>query len=208
MEGYFVRLNEHPGYKELVCSLVDNADYEKVFAIYHKGGKGENPHFHVTIKTLVKQQALRVRLRNIFVKGEGNKHMSLKQWDGALQANSYMFHEDGAPIICNKGYTDEDIEVMRKTNDKVQKEIEKCKQKASWRLEEVVVKRVLASNLGGISQREIARMILQEAFQSDKYQPNDFQLKAMADRVRYITSKSEEDKDATIHSILERIKWE
>lgn len=207
MEGYFVRINSHPGYEESIIRLSDNDDYTHILCVKHKGEKGENAHYHLTLKTAVKQQALRVRLRNIFDQGEGNKHMSMKKWDGDTKANSYMFHEETHHIILNKGYTDDEINDMKKTNEKIQIEIDKAKSKASWKLEEVVLKRLAKDNLGGISQREIAKMILEEAFQSDKYQPNDFQLKAMADRIRYKSSARQEDKEAVIYSIIDRIKW-
>jgi len=86
MQGYFVRLDARDGYRDKIDALTMNEDYTFMFGMAHKGGKGENPHYHIVIGTKVATQAFRVRMKKIFTEGKGNGHMAIKAWDGDMDA--------------------------------------------------------------------------------------------------------------------------
>jgi len=120
---FFIRLQKLEDYDGRLNSLRDNEWIIKMLCIEHRGDNDDpNPHWHFTLLTTpLLLPTLRARLRLIFDKGNGNGHMSIKPWDGGIEANAYMFHEqaDAAPYI-NKGYTAEEIEDFRNHNNGVQ----------------------------------------------------------------------------------------
>lgn len=227
MEGYFIRIQQLESYDVKLKSLVICNDYEKILCVKHQGDKSDNPHYHLTIKTTVKPKAFRARMVGIFDQGKGNGHMSIKPWDGKQEANSYMFHEedDSKPgymfhdeddsnreperkEFINKGYEQSEVAALRALNKTIKEKVEANKQKASWKLEEVVLAQLQLKPINNVTQRDVAIEILKTCFESDKYQPNDFQLKLMSDRICYKLSKTETDKWHVIQSIVTRIKWD
>jgi len=206
-----MRLNIIESYEDKVRALAMTEDYTKVLAISHKGEKGENPHYHITFLTNVKPKAFRARMVKTFDLGKGNQHMSIKEWDGKDEANAYMFHEKGYRMILNKGYSEDDILRFIKINEEVTKKVEKAKEKASWKLEEILVNKITLEvdkeRIKRMTSRDIAYYVLRECFESDKYQPNDFQLKGMCDRINY-KLKEPTEKEMVIHDIIGRIKWD
>ena len=66
------------GYAEKMLMLKSVTDYEAIVAIKHKGASGENPHYHMVVRTHIKDQAFRVRMRKVFDQGKGNGHMSIQ----------------------------------------------------------------------------------------------------------------------------------
>ena len=165
-------------------------DYQAVIVVKHKGSKGDNPHYHAVVKTQVKDQAFRVRLRKVFDQGKGNAHMSIKPWDGNIDAISYLFHElsdeqkSNEVIVYVKDVSDETIGKARDRNREVRQKVDKAKQKASWTIEEELLEHY---RLTGVKPGEhtIATDIVLHALRRDKYVPNDFLLKAMASKIRF-----------------------
>jgi len=113
-----------------------------VFGMRHTGEKGENPHYHLVVRTKVNAQAFRVRMKKIFDQGKGNGHMSIKPWDGSSDACAYMFHEENAQIVIRKGVSDAQLIEYKARNQHVQAEVEKAKEKASWTIEEEAFNRL------------------------------------------------------------------
>lgn len=193
--GYFIRLQQLEGYADLLRTFVEQSDYPKVYALAHKGEKSDpNPHWHIALTTTVKEKAFRKRMNAVFNKGKGNGHCSIKQWDGKLEAMSYMFHEEddmGKPFI-NKGYTEEDTKLFKKMNKEVKVLVEKAKQKAAWKLEEKVIKYYeLNPNANGYySEFEVGYKFWELALQNDMYPPNDWLLKSMVAKVIYKLSNN------------------
>ena len=213
MSGFFLRIDEHDGYEAQIRMLSMTPDFEQFLAIKHTGEKTkENKHFHITVRSKIQMQAFRKRMKNVFTAGKGNGHMSIKVWDGGDDANAYMFHEPAFQIIANKGYSLDDIEKFKQRNAKVQIDVAKTKTKASWKIEELVLEKFLKGSLKHRhlwNQRGVAEEILRVSFETDKYQPNDFQLKLMADRILWKLCEGDEGAEkGVISSILNRIKWE
>jgi len=121
---YCIRIDNREGYAEQIVTVFSQPRYTKVLSVRHEGRKGNNSHFHITVKTDYKTQALRAELKKHFDLGKGNGHMSIKPWDGDSKANSYLFHErQDTPIVLNKGYTDKDITLFQKQNERIQEQI-------------------------------------------------------------------------------------
>jgi len=188
-DGYCVRVQALEDYKRRICDLSVNPDYQAIIAVKHFGSKGENEHYHIVIKTSVKDQAFRVRMKKVFDKAKGNQHMSIKTWDGNIDALSYLFHEDEkAEIIVRHNVTDETISKAKERNREVKTKIEKAKSRASWTIEEELLEHYrskIDKELRYLSVQTIAMDIVLHALRHDKYVPNDYQLKAMASKIQF-----------------------
>lgn len=184
-EGYCVRIQAMDGYAERMRALVLTDDYLAIVAVRHRGSTGENEHYHMVIKTQVKDQAFRVRMKKVFDKGKGNGHMSIKPWDGNIDAVSYLFHEDEeAKLIVQHKVTDETIDKARSRNREVQEKMEKAKSRASWTIEQELLEDYIKTKQSP-GLHEIAKDIVLHALRKDKYVPNDFLLKAMASKIQF-----------------------
>lgn len=184
--GYFMRLNQLDGYGEKVTMMKMCDDYEKIAVVKHRGDSKENPHYHLVIQTSVKAQAFRVRMKKTFPDGKGNGHMSIKEWDGSMDCLSYLFHEEpDCDLFMVKGFTDYEVQSARDRNARVQEEISKSKEKASWRLENVVYEHF--KKLGGMypDDRSVAVEVLLTAWRDGKYAPNDYLLKAIVGKILF-----------------------
>ena len=167
-----------------------HARITSIVAVKHKGNKGENPHFHLVVRTSVADQAFRVRMRKIFDDGKGNGHMSIKRWDGDIRAVSYLFHEDpSAVLLIQHNVTDEYIAEARKINEEVSKLVAASKDKASWKLEPIVLeqarKRRFSVPDSDAASRWIGQQIILTALRGDKYVPQPWLIKAMTQRIQF-----------------------
>lgn len=61
--GFCVRVQAIDGYASKILSLVLVKDYESIVSMKHVGKTKSNPHYHLVIKTQVKDQAFRVRMK-------------------------------------------------------------------------------------------------------------------------------------------------
>lgn len=183
--GYCVRVDAIDGYGEKIRLLPLCADYVSIVGIKHKGSKGDNPHYHLVVKTDVRDQAFRVRLRKVFDQGSGNRHMSIKPWDGNIDAISYLFHEEPeGELVIQHNVSDETITKARARNEEVQKKMADARQRASYLIEDDLYERYKANGKKP-DRLEIATDMVLYALRSNKYVPNDFLLKAMAAKLEF-----------------------
>lgn len=195
VHGFCIRIDALDGYADRIRSLTYVSDYTSIVGSAHKGGSGENPHYHLVIRTRVKEQAFRVRMKKIFNLGKGNGHMSIKPWDGCNDAISYLFHEDpDAPLLIQHNVSDETVSEARKRNEQVQRDVAKAKERASWKLEEHVYEEIKRDGIPKrsitdgqyISQEtHIAKVLILTALRNNKYVPNDYLLRAMVRRIKF-----------------------
>lgn len=184
-EGFCVRVQAMDTYAERMKMLGTVSDYQAIVAVRHRGSTGENEHYHIVIKTQVKDQAFRVRMKKVFDKGKGNAHMSIKPWDGNIDALSYLFHEDeNAQLIVQHNVTDETIDKARSRNREVQAKMETAKKRASWTIETELLENYIKTKQSP-DIHTIAKDIVLHALRMDKYVPNDFLLKAMASKIQF-----------------------
>lgn len=90
-----------------------------------------------------------------------------------------MFHEENAQIVIRKGVSDAQLDEFRERNKDVKAEVEKAKEKASWKIEEEAYKRLQGKDPQHILEVEIMETIIQCAFDCGKYVPNPFLARAM-----------------------------
>jgi len=182
--GYCVRVQAIEGYKSKVLGLA----YDHIIAVKHLGGKGDNPHYHLVIKTPTKAQAFRVRMKNAFPDGKGNSHMSIKPWDGDDKAISYLFHEeqgdDLAEILRWDGIPRERIDYFRTLNVKVKASVEENKKKSSHLLWETAYEHFRKNPPN--HYKDIAKFMVLDALRNDKYVPQAWLLKAMTFKVMFL----------------------
>lgn len=113
--NYFIRINEYPGYADLIMVESKANRFPLFLAIKHEGSTRENQHFHLVVSTLQNIGTLRSYLKTRFTLGKGNAHMSIKTWDGEERAIQYLFHEEDCAILCRKGF---DEEFLREQKEK------------------------------------------------------------------------------------------
>lgn len=184
--GYCIRVDAIEGYLEKIKALEYVTDYQSIISVKHMGKEKTNPHYHLVIKTNVKQQTLRVRMKKVFSEGKGNGHLSVKVWDGDDKAVSYLFHEDlQAPLVVRKCISDEYLEKAKQQCERIQCKVTLAKDKASYKLEEIVLEHFKKEGEDRPDRCLIAQQILLTAWRSDKYAPNDWLLKSMVHRIQF-----------------------
>ncbi|MBV6343309.1 Rep family protein [Candidatus Magnetobacterium casense] len=194
-EGFCVRVQAMDGYSEKMRMLRQTTDYQAIVAVKHRGASGENEHYHMVIKTQVKDQAFRVRMKKVFDMGKGNAHMSIKPWDGNIDAISYLFHEDeDAKPIVQHNVSDETITKARERNREVQVKMEEAKKRASWTIEQELLEHYKQIKRSP-DIHTIAKDIVLHALRMDKYVPNDFLLKAMASKLHFKLQEGDVDRE-------------
>jgi len=145
---FCVRINLYDGYEARIKEFYSRAEsYPKVFIGFHIGKTGENPHYHIvhTTDKPITVSTLRKRFKPVFTKGKGNGHISIKEWDGKIDAISYVYHEDQhlVPTVLH-GFTDEEISQAKQVNAEHQ---EKIKETTPLKVLELVCERLKASQL-------------------------------------------------------------
>jgi len=182
--GWCIRIDALDGYKEKLSMLTCHKDFESIIAVQHRGSSKENLHYHLVVKTKVEDQAMRVRMRKIFDKGKGNGHMSQKRWDGNEDAISYLFHEDAdTELLLSHNITDEQITRCKERNLDVRKVVEEAKNKASCKLEPIVLK--MLDRKYGHSDHHIAKLLFLTALRMGKHAPNSYQCKRMVASIQF-----------------------
>jgi len=189
--GYCVRVQALDGYAQKIVALQLQTDYTSVLAVKHSGKNKDNPHYHIVIKTNVKHQAFRVRMKNVFTDGKGNEHMSLRVWDGDDKALSYLFHEDpDAMPIIRHGISDTFLEVLKQLNVSVREKVAVAKTKSSHTLFEDAVKHFgdVATDVASVNRLspvEIGTFMMLHAMRNGKYPPAAWLLKQMVIKVKF-----------------------
>jgi len=183
--GYCVRIDALDGYSDKLPLLSACDDYKSIIAVKHKGNKGENPHFHLVVRTQVANQAFRVRMRKIFDQGKGNGHMSIKPWDGNNDAISYLFHEDeNTTVLVQHNISDETVAQAKERNRAVTAMVQASKTKASWLLEEVVYDQLKGSTRK-YDDAYIGQQLILAACRNGKYVPQPWHIRAMVQRIQF-----------------------
>jgi len=121
---YAVRLQALDGYDGKISTLLSGDRFHRTIRIHHTGKKGDNPHYHLLITTDYKQPALRAEFKKHFTLASGNRHLSIKKWDGNIKALAYLFHEGTQPTDI-RGFTSEELVSAQELNTQVQSAIKK-----------------------------------------------------------------------------------
>lgn len=178
-DKWFVRID---GSKEFLSERLKNlsncVDTQKILALFHVGDKKDNPHTHFVINCAeTQQQSFAVRLKKLF-DIEKKHQYSIKVWDGCDGALSYMFHEVDEVVLCNKGYSDDDLQRYRELNSKVQEVIAVNKQRGGRVCDRVIEE---YRNNGEHPERDdIIRKFCEMIRDGEMYEPGDFMM------IRYV----------------------
>jgi len=207
--GFCIRVQALEGYTDRINAFVLVDDYVGVLAVKHRGRNGENPHYHIVVRTRLEPQTFRKRMKKIFPEGKGNEHMSIKPWDGAIDALSYLFHEDpDGPYHTIKGITNEYLAEIRDKNKSVLTAVNKAKEKSSHKLLDIATEhfRTIKTH-GGFTDVEIATFMFLHALRNDKYPPQPWLVKSMVTLVQFrllnnVVSKEEEFASAMAQTIF------
>jgi len=165
-------------------------DLVRVLAVYHTGKRGENPHIHyvMELKTDIQKQSYDVRAKKHF-KIEKKSDYSTKIWDSNLEgAGSYLFSDKDAEILLNIGFSDADLDEMRKANDKVQEIVVENKKRASGKLVEKALDWWAKEHQGrqyvaGRHQLLVFRYMLTQIREGQNWHPGMFQIKKYCEEV-------------------------
>ncbi len=190
MMDYVLRLQALDGY-HLKFTDVFTDRFSRVLHVHHTGKKGDNPHYHFCISCDYKKDALRKYLKGHFDLGSGNKHISLKDWDGSIRACAYLYHE-GTKVTSIRGFTEEELSDFQTIN----KDVKQNQVKIPVLLEKVV-KRLTNMKVYGHTHnpsghyieshdehRNIFNVILDECRKSNEFIPNRFQMERYINKVR------------------------
>lgn len=185
--------------KAKISDMLRWPDLERLLVATHMGSRDENPHIHlvITLTSELQKQSFDVRLKKLYGV-TGNGQYSSKQWDGDDAACSYLFHEETAEIICNRGYTESDIERYKKLNADVQKVVEINKSRASHRHVDRIIEKMNQSGRTW-SRRDILQEFVQRIKDGEMYDPGDFMLKRYIEEIMIKQLCTPGEMDAYVH---------
>jgi len=203
-QGYCVRVDAIEGYAAKLTGLALCQDYKSLVAVRHNGSKAENPHYHIVVQTTIAGQAFRVRMRKIFDQGKGNGHMSIKPWDGCIDAISYLFHEDeNATLLVQHNVSDETVAQAKARNKQVTEMVNASKTKAAWQLEAIVLE-VAQRHTGRTDECWIGQQLILTALRNGKYVPQPWHIRAMTQRILFTLLNGEMESEEQFAMRLSR----
>lgn len=204
---WFVRVDGAQSFLAQKCSeLAQNIDVEEMLAAYHVGAKKENPHCHfvIKLKSDPQKQSFAIRIKKLFEVKDRN--YALEVWDGAhgLGAVSYLYHEDTAEILVNKGFSEQDLADARKANEAVQRVVSINKEKAATKLPDKLYEHF--KEMKGVTRVEVLHELIKRCRAGEHYRPMDHQIKQFVEEVMMRLISSDAELDEYVYS-LERRLW-
>lgn len=190
---WFVRVDGPKEFLMAKCKqLAEQIDVSACLSAFHLGEKKENPHCHFVIElnSLLQKQSFAVRIKNLF-NVEKKTQYALDIWDGKRGAGacSYLFHEDSAEILVNKGFSEDDISVARSANDAVRRVLAVNKEKASNKFVDRAIEHFKSGDPGNY---ELLKFFMKLAKDGDVYWPGTFRAKQLIEEVRIKLSEDDQ----------------
>lgn len=179
---FFVRVDGRREFLiEKLRQLEQAIDTVKLLSLAHIGSAGENPHCHFVIQigADIQLQSFRERIKVLF-QVQKKTEFSVKIWDGADPACSYMFHELDEVILSVKGYTDDDINRFRELNKKVQEVVAINKTRGGGRLVDRVVEEFRDERP---DRKDILVNLILKIRDGEMYEPGDYQLSKYVEEI-------------------------
>lgn len=168
-----------------MSALASEIDVVEMLAYYHVGDKKENPHCHMVIShsTVVQKQSYALRIKKLCPQIVKSGDYALAVWDGnkCMGAVSYMFHEEEAKQLANKGFTEEELILARKANESVQKVIAINKEKANTKLVQLAMEHFKGQYA---TKYDIFLFMLKRIHSGESYHPGDWKLKSYVEEVK------------------------
>lgn len=181
---YVLRLQALDGYSNKFLEIFGDR-FSRVMYVFHTGKKGDNPHYHFCLTCDYKKPALRAELKKYFNLAKGNRHLSLKTWDGSERACSYLFHEGTEPVVI-RGFTDIEVEKFREANQDIQLEI---KDKSPNRICTAMYEKFKGHQP---SKFQLFSSIMDECRFNGSFYPNKFQMDRWIMKIEGMLTENEE----------------
>lgn len=181
---WFVRVDGNRDYLADRCKEITGwIDCDKILSLYHVGESQENPHIHFVLELTseLQKQSLDVRIKKLF-KIDKKSNYSSKVWDGGESACSYMFHESDVNIVCNKGFSEEQINRFKELNESVQRVVAINRARAPGRQADRVVEEFREEN-STPDRRDIFGKFMDKIRNGEMYEPGDYQLMKLVEEV-------------------------
>lgn len=175
---YVLRLQALDGYRDKFDNVFGDR-FSRVLCVHHTGRKGDNPHYHFALTCDYRKDALRKYLKKEFSLSTGNRHLSLKNWDGDRKACSYMFHE-GTEALIRKGFSDDELKDFKDINAGIQEVIKK--NAPSTIVQEAIV--YFSSKPDKAGEYVVFKWIMDKLRQNGDWVPNKFQMERWIMRVQ------------------------
>lgn len=160
------------------------ADHIRMLMVGHTGvrSKKEHSHFIVELYEPRQKQSIDKRYKTLF--GVRGTDYSSKAWDGNMGtgAGSYLFHDPGAEIQFNRGFTDEQIQEFRDCADKVREVVMANKDRASGRCVNRILEKITDSGETW-TRTQIAEEILDQIHDGAMYEPGDYVIKRYIEEI-------------------------
>lgn len=202
---WFVRVDGTRDYLTERCREITQwIDCDKILSLYHLGERKENPHIHfvLELKTELQKQSLDVRLKKIFNIDKKSNYSS-KVWDGGESACSYMFHESPVHIVCNKGFTQEQLDRYKELHESVQKVVEINKSRAPGRQVDKLVAEYLQEG-DTPDRKDIFRKFMEKIRDGEMYEPGDYQCTKMVEEA-YMKTRGKDKWDDYVDERYHRL---
>jgi len=178
--AYAIRIQNYPTYDEIIQQLFSDTRFSKCIRIHHTGKKRDNPHFHLLVECDYQQQTLRKHLNKYLTLAKGNKHVSVKDWDGRIRAIAYLYHEDTEPDMI-RNISDEELEKAKEINRATK---EKFKSNAPAKIVQEAIEYFIYKPNFKPSMKDIFDFVFDRLRESGDWLPNKFQFERWAMRIQ------------------------
>jgi len=182
-----------------IREMAQRLDIVRIIGAYHKGSKGENPHFHflLELQQPIQKQSFDKWFKAVCeIEGRGNKKnksWSSKEWDGDATkgATGYLFHEDEECVMFNRGFTEAQLAAAKEANKAVQAVVAINNERASVKM---VDKALTYFDNQAPTRLQILTYFLKMIKSGENYHPGTFLLKRYVEEVE-IKLLCEDDMD-------------
>jgi len=148
----------------------------------------------ITMLGEVQKQSYALRIKRVFEVVD--RAYALDVWDGRRAeygAVSYLFHEEGAPIICKKGWKPEEIAEAQRIAVTANIAIAESKERASSKLVDRAIKHFEALKFleeGGAppTKMAITKFMFEAVHKGEAYYPGEFKMKQYIEEVEIKTT--------------------
>lgn len=175
-QDWFIRITQpHDFIKSQLSEITTWSNVTRVLVVSHIGEKTKKQHVHMllTLNKALQQQSVNAIFKKFFTEA---RCLSIKVWDGKTSgqsALSYLWHDESAEILFNKGFTDVELEDSRVVCKGVVEEVNKRKQRAPGHCVSKILDEIIDSNRVW-NEEEICWRILQLVREGQIYEPGDF----------------------------------
>lgn len=171
---WFIRITApHTLLEPKVTILKESIDIEALAIGYHTGAKTAKEHIHIAIKLrkAIQQQSINKRIKTLF--GVTGADYSSKIWDGSNKVISYLYHDEKGKVeFHNMKFTDEEMELIKRTHETYKDIVQNAKMKASNRIPDKIIEEIQESKRT-LTSAEILTRILRGIANTEFRHPGD-----------------------------------